>query len=163
MNRNQKIALAVALLAAAVIVAAFTGGGTVEVRSQEMYYFYDLADGTLFEAASARPPVDAPGGANQGVLAYIYGCGSCAEGARKIAYLKTYSDEAQAAFNQPPPTDPEAGQALAETIARGALVASPPAERSEVYWVPEMSEEGERVVARVQTLCDLQTPQACLP
>lgn len=57
-------------------------------------YYYDLADSQLFSGSGDDfPPIKAPKG--EGVRAYVFACGACTEADRQLAYLETFSPDAQ--------------------------------------------------------------------
>lgn len=87
------------LVLAAVIF--LTSGGDPDVRPTiETAYYYDLDAKTLFtNKPDLNAPIKAPSG-GQGVLAYVFGCGSCEEDKRFIGYLKRYTDEAKEALEE---------------------------------------------------------------
>lgn len=71
------------------------------LKQSTQLWFYDLNTGKLFPAPlDSTPPISAPSGpqpdgAAAGVLAHVYGCLSCAEADRRVAYLKTRTPAAR--------------------------------------------------------------------
>ena len=69
------------------------------IRSAGKLWFYDLNTGELFESSSEKlPPIDAPSakpaadGRPAGVIAHVWGCGSCEDKSKWfVAYLETLS------------------------------------------------------------------------
>jgi len=79
------------VLAGVVLLAQSIGGGGPAPLPTE--YFYDVNTGELFAAPfGSASPTDAPSGAMQdgtpaGMVAYVFGCGSCASRHRQVAYI----------------------------------------------------------------------------
>ena len=65
-------------------------------------YYYDLDTGQLFTAPVANTPIINPAGKPRGVVAMVFGCGSCAPSNRIVGWLQT----SQPQGSQTQPTEP---------------------------------------------------------
>lgn len=86
------IALLVILLGLGVMRMGSSGG---KPPIRDGVWFYDVNTGKLFVAGVDQiPPIDTPSGAEAGVIAHVWSCGSCEdESSLKIAYLEKYTTE----------------------------------------------------------------------
>lgn len=122
-------------------------------------YFYDLTSGELFPASSTlRPPIDAPGGANKGVRAFVYACGECSPTTQKVGYLISITPEARAMMDKPlEDADPA-------VLQRGQVIAITPEKvGDEVQWVVRTSPDGARVSRIPSDTCAGARPVECFP
>lgn len=159
-NSGVKIVAAVALLAVAVFFIIRQGdSGTQPLEGQA--YFYDLTSGQLFaHPIKAQPPVDAPGGADKGVKAYVYACGECAPDNLEVGYLTTITPEAHDMLARSI-DDPAFDSTV---IQDGHLIAQPPAEPGgEVNWVVQETPRAQQLRQAVASACAGAQPVECMP
>ena len=162
------VSVLILIIAIVVILRGVSGPAIPKLTKQA--WFYDLNTGKLFAAPfDAIPPIPAPSGllpngSPAGVLAYVFGCVSCAERNRIIVYLETRTPEAQAkliALRQlPPGTDPPE-QLRSFQQWDGLLYKRP----SDAEWVARESDEGYQIHNELAIhLCPAkQAPQPCYP
>ena len=87
--------LAAALLTLA-LTYAYLNSGESGPPAFNNAYFFDVQSKQLFsQPGELQPPIDAPSGAGNGVLAFVYGCGDC-KGELHIHYLKKLTPERKA-------------------------------------------------------------------
>lgn len=157
----QQIAMVVGAVAVLVLSGLWlrqTVSAPAESAAREAY-FYDLTSGTVFTALAAQmPPIDAPGGAGQGVRAYAYGCGGCSDAQRKVVYLETFTKDAIQFLN-----DPVAGMAP-DTVERGTLAAIPPeTPGGEVEWFNGLTSQYPQIISQYEYMCDGKPAIPCTP
>src|ERR1043166_9257105 len=111
-------------------------------------WYYDLNTRRLFSGGlGLLPPIDAPSGPladgrPAGVRAYVFGCKSCRESERFIAYLETYTEQARAqdwSMQQSSPPRPDASFQPGQ----GILVKRP----DDASWVERNSPEGQQIIS----------------
>jgi len=150
-QRVMIVVAAVALIAAAAIVVS----QRPKPRSN-MVWYYDVADGTLFPGAANQVlPIDAPSGADHGVLATVYACGKCGPTTRKILYLESNTAEAKKILEtMPDASDPEVDASPYIIKAQeGQLIAAVPAAGEEPRWFSVMHPDAEKLRGSERRLC----------
>lgn len=157
-NNSVKIGVAVVLLLAAAGILLTVRGGT-QPPGDGSVYFYDLTSGELFMAPdTARPPIDAPGGAGKGVRAFVYACGECSPATQRIGYLLSVSPQARAMMDKP------LEQADPAVLQNGQLIATPPEQPGgDVTWVVRNTPAGATVARTPEKTCDSVKTSECLP
>jgi hypothetical protein len=164
LNRHAGLAtiIAVVVLIASICFLLYMKSGSGN-DAEDVYYF-DLGSTAsnpldrLFISRSKMPPIVAPSGASvdgrpAGVRAWVFACGSCAEGTpRFIGYLTTSNPDAGA----PPAPGPTANKGPQPTLIRALEQAS---------WAPLSSPESMAIQQAVVARCpDPQAPPVeCLP
>lgn len=164
-QQNRLMVAATAVILFICIVVWMTGGGNATPLSAQVY-FYDVADGTLFNAdRESVPPIDAPSGPGNGVKAVVYGCGDCSESNRKIALLTTYSEDAKqamATLESGSEVPSEKMAKLTAAIQEGTLAAAVPAE-GQPQWVSTSSSAGIALLRQARDICADQDAAPCSP
>jgi hypothetical protein len=156
------------LLGITLLVFRGTGRSAAIEPAPDLAWFYDLETGELFaDKAAALPPIDAPSGANNGVGAVVYACGSCDEDEQRIGYVQQYSDEgrrAMAQLQQLRDAEADIPVQLNETLDRERYVALPPASGSPPQWASLASPQGQQIASQYMTACGEGTqPRLCPP
>ena len=126
-------------------------------------YYYDLGkagsgnplDALFSDKSDKVPPIDAPSGPNNGVLAQVYGCGDCAKANRFIAYLQKFTPEAKKARMAPPKTDAQGQPTMPNPdeyndMMNGILVASPD---KPTDWYLIYSPQGQQITEGASGKC----------
>ncbi len=164
--------LVLAVAIAAVFITKLTGGSKLPGVSRHAYY-YDLNTGELFiDDAALIPPIDAPSGVlkgterdKAGVRAYVFTCGEDSEADRYIAWLETYTPEAQRLLTQTKPdksTHPLGGPAGGGPTPLVAQVN--PDAPDKLTWTPSLSPMGVKLIHSGITPCpNGSTPKPCFP
>lgn len=115
-------------------------------------YFYDLGTDQIFTApVNPLPPIDAPSGRNQGVLAYVFGCGNCAPENRHVAYLEMYTPEAQAQLRSREPALASGNAEMVEISIEGRLYRVPDQDK----WIDANSPQAVAVQESLAAIADL--------
>jgi len=159
-NNNSAVvticAVVLLLLSLGFIIMRLGGGSKYRPRVVDVYY-YDIGDGQLFTALSNEiPPIDAPSG-KQGVRAYVFACGDCAnESERFIGWMEMYTPDAKRIMTSPP-TEAENMDAF-EVMERGHLVSA-----DGRNWVSANGEQGFQVMESMQSRCGQTAPTPCYP
>ncbi len=163
LNRNSaSVTLgAVGVLVLALGVILLQQAGDAKPKVIDVYY-YDMTTGKLFLGSSAdHPPIDAPGGTNRGVRAYVFACGSCAdESKRFIGWLEIFTPSARTRLRS---QDDPAGADLpapAESWNQSHWISKPGTDR----WVSPRSAEGLELMDDIHKRCrDRGAPRPCYP
>lgn len=166
-NRNQKIAIPLALVAliAAVVIVMMNSGrrGGASHKS----YYYELNSGQIVVAdASEGSPIAAAGGTGEAVMARVFACGDCADASsRFVGWVVRYDADANAAareqFSSPQAqNDP----AFAGRVDAGTEIAFEP-KGAEVTWVKLASAGVADRQRAMLTRCESQNKptRSCLP
>jgi hypothetical protein len=106
-------------------------------------YYYDLGTKQLFVAKNTDlPPIQTASGAKNGVQAWVYGCGDCAEKNRFIAYLQRYTDAGQRALQAAKDAGPKGPLVLPTTPDAGIEVSA----ADGTQWWPFNSVEAQKLM-----------------
>jgi hypothetical protein len=166
MNPNIiKIVVAAALLIIGGALIARQIGSASQTRGNaaSQVYFYDLDSGELFaQPAEAMPPVDAPSGANKGVRAFVYTCGSCADD-QQIGYIQMLDEKGLAAHKQIAEVEEPGRQRLYALVQQHTFVAPPPAAGAEPRWISQSTPQGRELLEAYQKLCSGKLARLCNP
>jgi len=170
----QTVVILIVVLAAGALIIIRSGGNRPLPGMSRHAYFYDLNTGELFTAEADRiPPIDAPSGVlrgtqgdKAGVRAYVFTCGDNTESDRYIAWIETYTPEAQRAVaeqrKRPATSHPVAGPGVGFTPSRIARVN--PESPGDVRWTGSDTPKGVDIVRSSTTPCaDGSAPIPCVP
>lgn len=176
MEKKQTLVSVSVLVLAVAIAAAFvtklTGGSRLPGVSSHAYY-YDLNTGELFiDDAALIPPIDAPSGVlkgteqdKAGVRAYVFTCGEDNETDRYIAWIETYTPEAQSLLIESKPdksTHPLGGPAGGGPVPLVAQVN--PDAPDKLTWTSSMSLMGVKLIQSSTAPCpNGSAPTPCIP
>lgn len=158
-NNNSPVVMVVAVVVLAAAIGFIWFSMQKPTYEPQPVYFYDLGSGELFEGMSNDvPPIASASGADQGVRAHVYSCGSCADPSQRfIAYLETYSADAKAAMSGEATDDLMMDPSVMD---EGHLVKRVDDEE----WVSSMSEEGMMVMETIAEECgEMVQPTPCMP
>jgi len=159
LNNNSAVTTTgalVLLLAALMIVLWSSGVFGGSGGGGKLAYYYDLKTKKLFTAEAGQiPPMKAPSGANNGVVAHVFSCSDCSDASsRFIGWLERYTDQAKKAFeksNQFPGANPQSD-----------LIRLP---KSNAKWVSAASRAGDHLMhqAKVGRCKNIRQLQICHP
>ncbi|MEX0777734.1 MAG: hypothetical protein WD042_18680 [Phycisphaeraceae bacterium] len=162
-NNNSAVVTvgAVVLLLISLAVIVYSTKSSSGVRNYKIY-FYDLNSGQLFAEESTKlPPIDTPTGKDNGVWAFVYGCGDCSEANRFIGYLQKLTPEMKEA--QLKAQSGETGEMMPPyegDMDQGTLIRL----KDSGEWVPMYSEEGQKIMTSIEGKCPAdQRPKHCRP
>lgn len=169
LQNNRTAVIVVCLLAAA--LGMWLAVRPTDNRRGKMpkgVYFYDLGSGDLFtQPLNTMPPVDAPSGPGQGVLAYVFTCGSCSQAERQVLYLETLTDQAKQAMQARAAALSEDAAEMAPVdstiLNQGTRLAPSPARGEEPHWIAAGSAEGRALRESWRTYCDGSPAKVCSP
>lgn len=125
-------------------------------------WYFDVKTGDLFAARNVFPPVEAPSGADQGVRAYVYSCGTCEPSKWTIAYLETHTPEARQIMLEPA-DGPDRIAARNRAMTEGRLIAAAPAKGESPQWIASHQPAAQQLVANARPQCPQGEPILCAP
>jgi len=138
-NRNQKVALPLALIILAGAAAMILSRGKSAGENPKEYY-YDLGAKQIIVGNRTDPsPIDAPGGGKAYKVA-VFACGECGDKvARFPGWIMKYNAlAAEAVVKQRTEPGADVDPQITETIDRGTEIAFDPGQ-GEPQWVPLLS------------------------
>jgi len=155
LNNNSAVTTigAVVLLLVALVVLSWTNGlfgsGSGGVDS----YYYDLKTKKLFTADAQKvPPITAPSGANNGVLAHVFSCGDCsAASSRYVGWLEKFTPATKKKL--------EKTHTFMEINPQTDLIRLP---QGKSKWVPSSSMMGSKIITHAHTV-KCKQPKTCYP
>lgn len=92
-NKNPLVGVVIVVVILVIVVMMIRSNGPV--GENPLAYYYDLQSGELFVANKDDvPPIEAPSGAGNGVLAAVFACGSCEnEADRFVGWVSKYDPQ----------------------------------------------------------------------
>lgn len=156
---QEKPAVTVAVLLALIAVCwgyiILRASGT-SILGGNRVYFLDLQTADLFDApANSKSPMTAPSG-GEGVRAYVFACGSCADASQRfVAYVEKFSEQAAAELKRP------TAERNMEVYEKGHLVAAAPVQGIQPQWLSIDHRGASQVTESPWQRCD--DAEECTP
>ncbi len=169
MTSKSKIKLAAAalmlLIGVTMLVNHVAVGPDVVVARPEQAYFFDLQTGALYTAPiDTLSPTDAPSGADNGVRAIVYTCGTCDEGQQKIGYLQMMSPRGKEIYVHVHELGPDVTPDLVTQLEQESFVALPPEAGGEPQWVNIATPQEDWIMQSYRSACgEKGRPRRCNP
>lgn len=109
-------------------------------------YYYDLDTGQIFSAPLGSTPILTPSGKPRGVVAMVFGCGSCAPSQRLLGWLQT--SQPQTSMQRVSDTRTDESEPQIQWIAK-------PPDPSEVpVWFNAESPQALAIIKQARQRCD---------